>query len=359
MLERHESCAARRRRKLRNTLTAILTTVVAATLVGAGQPAAADTKENTPPDVPGQLTVDSLPCVDNLAVSTATPTLTALLTDPDAVPPYAEQVTATFAWWPVDQPTQRTEQTSSSWKSVPTRFQHRLQPGALVDSGTYAFAVQATDRAGATSMWSAECRFTVDISAPAQPTVSSTDYPDDSGWHGGPGIPGRFTFSAGGDTDTVGFRYDLSGQPTTAVAADAPGGSATVTITPDRDGPRSLSVQAVDRAGNRSPATTYVFRVADTSPTVSSVEYPLGRTGAPVGTPGTFVFQPGMPGVIEYVYSFDGRPAATVAADAGGAASVTWTPSTAGLHRITVHTRTVDGTRSETFTGAFLVARAS
>ncbi|MEU4779054.1 hypothetical protein [Micromonospora sp. NPDC023633] len=401
---------------------------------------------NTPPDVPTDLGVNGLPCADELHIGTTTPYLAAKVTDADAAPSNAEPVTATFAWWPVTDPTRRTESTSPA-KAAGSSFSYNVAAGQMVD-GTYAFAVRATDRTGDTSAWSAECRFTVDSTSPAQPTVSSTDYPADDGWYGGPGIPGQFTFSAGGDTDTVKFRYVLAGQPTIEVPVDAPGGSATVTITPDRDGPRTLTVEAVDRAGNRSPATSYVFRVRTTSPTitdgnptagygqprtltfsprmenvveytyrlndgpeqtvaavadgtatvtitptrpgyndvyvrsrtagdlpsgegtyrfylatkptVSSVEYPINKfQGAVAGTPGTFVLQAGMPGVAEFVYSFDGQPAQTVAAGADGSASVGYTPTTAGIHRITVHTRTGDGIVSETFSGTFYASRAS
>ncbi|WP_433388220.1 hypothetical protein [Micromonospora sp. KLBMP9576] len=399
---------------------------------------------NTPPDVPTNLGINGFPCTDELHVGTTTPYLMAQVTDPDAGPPNAEPVTATFAWWPVSDPASRTEWTSPA-KAAGSPFRYDISAG-LVD-GTYAFAVRAADRHN-TSAWSAQCRFAVDTTSPAQPTVSSTDYPADDGWYGGPGVPGRFTFSAGGDTDAVRFRYSLSGQPTTDVAADAPGGSATVTLTPDRDGPRTLTVEAVDLAGNRSPATSYVFRVRTTSPTITdanptagygqprtltfaprmedvveytyrlndgpeqtvaaaadgtatvtitpakpgyndvyvgsrtagglpsgeatyrfhlatkptvgSVEYPINKVqGAVAGTPGTFVLQAGMPGVTEFVYSFDGRPAQTVAAGADGSASVGYTPTTAGIHRVSVHTRTGDGTVSETFSGTFYASRAS
>ncbi|MER5701141.1 hypothetical protein ABT023_04170 [Micromonospora sp. NPDC002296] len=426
-----------------------VTVGLAALLAGTGALATAGpatASANTAPDVPGNLSVADLTCAAGLAVSTTTPYFRATVSDPDAQPAAMEQVTATFAWWPVEQPTQRTEWTSSA-KAAPGQFRYDVPAGSLVDGGTYAFAVRATDSADAASAWSAECRFTVDTTQPAQPTVSSPDYPADLGWYGGPGIPGQFTFAANGDTDTDKFRYDLSGGPTSYVAPDQPGGSATVTITPDDDGPRVLSVRAVDRAGNVSPATTYTFRVRVTSPmitdgnptagygqpraltfapgmddvaeytyrlndgpeqivgaavdgtatvtvtptrpgyndvyvrsrtagdlpsgeahhrfylatkpTVSSVEYPIGKLGAVAGTPGTFVFGPGMAGVTEYVYSFDGRPAQTVAAGTDGSASVTYTPTTATIHRVAVYTRTGDGVVSETLSGTFLVGRAT
>lgn len=322
---------------------------------------------------------------------------------------------------------------------VRRRAPRRLHRAALATALTTAAVLAVTGPPAAAGPATAQ------DTAPAQPTVSSTDYPADDGWYGGPGIPGLFTFAAAtGDADVVGFRYALMGGPANSVAADQPGGSATVTVVPDDDGPRTLSVQAVDQAGNVSPITSYTFRVRVTSPTitdgdptagygqpraltfapgmedvveytyrlndgpeqtvaaatdggatvtitptpgyntvyvrsrtaaglpsgeatyrfhlatkptVNSVEYPLNKTGAPAGTPGTFVFGPGMPGVTEYVYSFDGRPTQTVAAGVDGSASVTYTPTTAGIHRIAVYTRTGDGIVSETLSGTFLAAR--
>ncbi|WP_211763812.1 hypothetical protein [Kutzneria sp. CA-103260] len=91
------------------------------------------------------------------------------------------------------------------------------------------------------------------------PTVSSPDYPPNAS-AGGIGRPGRFTFSANGSTDVVGFRYGPD-FPSTYVAADQPGGSATVWITPTTFGVQKVAVKSVDAAGNSSPITTYWFDV--------------------------------------------------------------------------------------------------
>jgi hypothetical protein len=403
---------------------------------------------NGAPNAPGALSVLGKPCTTDMFVPEATPYLTTVLTDPDHDSAHAEQLTATFAWWPADRPADRTESTTGQLSSGSV-FRYTVPAGLLTDGGTYVFVVRATDPTGAVSAWSAECRFTVDTTSPAPPTVSSTDYPDDDGWHGGPGIPGEFTFGANGSTDTVRYRYSLPGGSPVEVAADAPGGSVTVPIAPQSEGPASLSVHAVDRAGRMSTVTTYRFLVRTTSPTivdanptagfgeartltfqprmenvveytyrlndgpeqtvaaaadgtatvtvipakpggnnvyvrsrtadglpsgegryyiylasrptVSSIEYPINAplTGAPAGTPGTFVFQPGMPGVTEYVYSIAFGPAQTVAAGPDGSASMSYTPATSKSYRITVYSRTADGVVSETFTGTFYASKAS
>ncbi|WP_428963298.1 hypothetical protein [Micromonospora fluostatini] len=314
-------------------------------------------------------------------------------------------------------------------------------------AGTVALAAAGPAHAAAPAGTASAAGATV-TAGPTAPTVTSPDYPADEGWYGGPGVPGSFTFDAGGDTDVLGFRYWLDGGAATQVAADQPGGSATVTVTPGEEGPAVLSVQAVDAAGNRSPATSHTFRVRDTSPTItdgnstagygqprtltltpgmpgvvaytyrldagaeqtvvaapdgtatitlapttpgwnnlyvrsrtaddlpsgerwhrfhletrptiSSVEYPLGQVGAPVGTPGTFVFQPGMPGVTEYVYRFGLLgPLRTVPAGPDGSASVTFTPPNFLPQQVTVFTRTADGIASESVTGHVQASRAS
>jgi hypothetical protein len=91
------------------------------------------------------------------------------------------------------------------------------------------------------------------------PSVSSSDYPANA-CAGGIGRPGRFTFSANGDTDAVGFRYGAD-FPFVNVAADRPGGSATVTITPNTSGVLKVAVESVDAAGDTSAVTNYWFCV--------------------------------------------------------------------------------------------------
>ncbi|SCL32634.1 hypothetical protein GA0070624_4527 [Micromonospora rhizosphaerae] len=219
---------------------------------------------NRAPNVPGKLAVGIYPCADNLFINTTAPYLTAELTDPDVNQTGGgDWVTATFAWWPVDRPAERTEWTSYYSLDAPATFRYDVPYGLMVDGVTYAFAVRAADEYDV-SAWSPECRFTVDTVAPPEPTVSSTDYPP--GWegpgYGGPGIPGRFTFSANGADDVKGYYYGDWG-PAHYVAAESLGASVTITYTPTSPGTHSLYVQSVDRAGNLSAEMTqYEFVVA-------------------------------------------------------------------------------------------------
>ncbi|MCW3813060.1 DNRLRE domain-containing protein [Micromonospora sp. DR5-3] len=290
---------------------------------------------NAAPNLPGKLTVHGLACADGLLIGTTTPILSAEVTDPDKVDGYAgDLVTATFAWWPVDRPAERTEWTSYGLYA-PDRFTYSVPSGLMANGGTYAFAVKAADQ-HASSDWSPECRFTVDTQVPPAPTVSSTDYP--SGWnppgYGGPGIPGRFTFTSAAD-DVAGYRWGPSGT-TTYVAADA-SGAATITWAPTDYGLKRLYVQAVDRTGNRSTVTTYEFRVRNTAPTVAD-----GNPDGRLGETRPFTFAPNMTDVVEYVWQLNSGAEQTVAADADGRATVQVTPTTA-TNTLHVRSRTRDG----------------
>ena len=89
------------------------------------------------------------------------------------------------------------------------------------------------------------------------PGVAGDLYQQDNAWHGGVGVPGKFTFTASGVADVDHYLYGWNDPPSTSVDADALGGKAVVDIAPVKDGPQTLYVQSVDRAGHRSPTTTY------------------------------------------------------------------------------------------------------
>ncbi|MEU7996559.1 hypothetical protein AB0B83_14660 [Micromonospora sp. NPDC049060] len=296
-------------------------------------------EHNANPDAPGKLSVGGVACTEATFVGTTTPELQAELTDPDVNETGGgDQVTATFAWWPVDRPTERTEFTWPSSMHAPARFRYVVPQGQLVDGGHYAFAVRAADQYGDTSAWSPECRFTVDTRKPAEPTVVSTDfprYPEQS--VSGPNVPGRFTLGANGSDDVVRYQYwgyDGSGQ----VAADGLGG-ATFTYIPKRPGPHRIEVYSVDRTGNRSTTVSYEFWVRDTAPRITDGN-PEGR----LGQPREITFSPMMAGVTEYVWWFNGEEH-TVAADADGVATVTVTP-TEIQNTLRVRSRTSGGVPS-------------
>ncbi|WP_091649392.1 hypothetical protein [Micromonospora pallida] len=276
---------------------------------------------NGAPDVPTNLRVDGRACADGLLVPTTAPVLAASVTDPDRMESYAgDPVSATFAWWPVDRPTERTEWTVSPM-SAPATQVYRMPDGHLAHGGTYAFQVRASDQ-HANSGWSAECRFTVDTVRPPTPTVSSTDYPSGGDYpgHGGAGLPGTFTFGPNGADDVAGYQWGTAG-PSNHVTADATG-AATISHAPQRHGPNRIYVRSVDRAGLPSDLVVYEFIVRDTTPRVTDND-PNARLGAPRG----FVFAPGMDDVVSYTYRLNDEPEQTVAAGADGSATVTVVPT--------------------------------
>ncbi len=104
--------------------------------------------------------------------------------------------------------------------------------------------------------WSRDCEFTVDTTAPAPPTVTSDDYPEDT-QAGGIGRTGEFVLSADGDTDVDHYLYSFTGGSQQKATPETPGGDVTIQWTPTMDGPHTLSVRSVDRAGNQSEAYRY------------------------------------------------------------------------------------------------------
>ncbi|GIG89122.1 RHS repeat domain-containing protein [Plantactinospora endophytica] len=292
---------------------------------------------NRPPDRPTNLAISWRgPCV------TAEPypwlpqgpvRLSAEVTDPDEEEQgNTDRLGATFAVWPVDDPTARVERTSSTgdgsvWAEFPAdQFGH---------DRTYAWAVRGSDGA-LNGDWSQTCYFRKDLEGPARaPTVASTDYPNDGASHDGTGIPGNFTLGANGVPEVQGFYYGLE-TATTYVAADAPGGTATISVTPQNSGRNRLLVRSVDQAGNTSAATSYEFGVRDVRPRLTGYFREIGE-------PTPFRFESRMPGVVEYRYHLDGDPVQTAPAGPDGTAEVLITASWGGHRTLTVTSRTTGG----------------
>jgi hypothetical protein len=299
---------------------------------------------NAAPRTPVDLQILGQPCgTDLVGISTIYPTVSAYLADADDSPEPVDggpgdSLTATFALWPLDDPAARVEWPVEAGTSPTTVWGYPL-PELLAEGRPYALAIRSSD-GYVSSPWSAECHFVLDTQAPmTPPTVTSTDYPDESqlpNGAGGTGIPGTFTFSADGDIDVTGFIYSMDSMGT-YVAADAPGGSATVSITPSSPGPMTLYVTGVDRAGNGSPQTYYRFAVRYTNPWIEDLS-----SDALYGDPHTLVFHPGVDNVVSYTYRLDEGAEQTVAAAADGTARVTVLPDLHGSV-LTVRSTTASG----------------
>ncbi|MGI5185692.1 hypothetical protein ACQEVZ_56550 [Dactylosporangium sp. CA-152071] len=294
------------------------------------------------PGTPAQLTVDGRSCDTGgpLWVTTDTPQLTALLTDADINDTGGGDVAyGRFAVWPVDRPQDRVELPENFAGYTPARSWGSISAGILTDGGTYAVAAQSRDDMDV-SPWSAECRFTVDTSHPAPPVVSSTDYPPGAPAHGGPGIPGAFTFTANGTADVAGYQYGESYFSMTSVAAPTLGGPVTIQLAPSRAGILTLYVQSVDRAGNLSEMVSYRFLVRNTAPAIEDAD-----PDAWLGDPHHLTFAANLDGTVAYTYQIDGGTQQTVPAEADGKARVTVVPGAEGT-TVSVFSTTAAGVRS-------------
>ncbi|MFC0109041.1 RICIN domain-containing protein [Kibdelosporangium aridum] len=184
-----------------------------------------------------------------IALNTASPTFSAIASDPDGdnVKGRLEILDGDTLVHSQDTPLFRSGG-AFSWSSVPAGVLPDNQPTKV-----YNYRARILDSLVA-GPDSPRCYFTVDRTRPVPPTISSTDFPDNTPVRS-VGELGTVTFSRGGtDTDIAGFRYGFQQDKTTMwVAADAQG-SATVPITVwDDMSSRPLYVRAVDRAGNISP----------------------------------------------------------------------------------------------------------
>ncbi|MFF0964760.1 DNRLRE domain-containing protein [Streptomyces sp. NPDC003703] len=150
----------------------------------------------------------------------------------------------------------------------------------LEDKTTYSWDVRSKDSEGLTSSFfppgDDPCRINIDASAPPQPTVDSTDFPeatsDQDNWSGIKfGGKGSVTFSATGATK---FRWSIEGN--NPVDVTAKNGAATVSaLAPAHAGPNTLQVYAYDNVGNASKRTDYTFYV----PPRDKTDGPMDATG--------------------------------------------------------------------------------
>ncbi|MCW3840505.1 hypothetical protein ONA70_10400 [Micromonospora yasonensis] len=265
-----------------------------------------------------------------------------------------------FALWPVDDPSHRTE-ISVPDGSAGMFGTGTVLAGVLVDGRSYSWQARVSDGL-ATSAWSKVCTFVVDKTFPSRPQISSANYPKaDTGQWTPVGVPGEFTFSAGGDTDVIGFAYqwyNRSGgvqgcqvvaggrfdceDPATSdrvVKADVPGGTVTVPIIPPNPFTNTLYVQSVDRAGNTSAAVGYEMRVPSTEPTIKAIGTP--EWGKPLTLKFTPV--PGMPGVTKYEYRLNNGEPQFVTAGEDGTATISFITDSASGHSVSARSYSANG----------------
>ena len=202
--------------------------------------------------VPGGATAPQLSpctvCTGAALTNTATPQLSALVADADGgVMRYDYEVWAGSSATPVTRVTYGsvtgTSATRAAW-TVPT--------GQLANGSTYEYRARGydgTDYGPWTTGWST---FTVDTTAPATPTISSTVWP--AGQWSTP-TTGALSWSTA-STDVATYQYKLD-----ADTWSTPASATTKTVTVATNAPHTLSVKATDKAGNTSATQTYTFGV--------------------------------------------------------------------------------------------------
>ncbi|SFW78233.1 hypothetical protein [Amycolatopsis australiensis] len=251
--------------------------------------------------------------------------------------------TAEFVYWPSTDPTHKL--------TAPARPDGTAEvTWTPTEAGNVWFTAQARNTSGVPSAEGSTSFVVYD-----SPVVTSADF---RSWPYGPMLPGSFRLTtrlAG----TVAFEFAVDSYTTTDVPA-RPDGTADVGYTPSTSGYHTVYVRARAADGKTSGWNYYSFTVTD-RPLVSSADYPGGQAGGP-GVAGTFTFAPGAPGTTAYVYhvhdDYRGtdEPEQTVPVDAGGKASMSWTPQQGGSYTVTVQGRKDDGSLTEAAYYTFSVA---
>ncbi|MEU0155284.1 hypothetical protein [Micromonospora fulviviridis] len=185
------------------------------------------------------------------------------------------------------------------------------------------------------------------------PRVNVSSAYDEYSPRGGIGAVGRFAvYTEIGEVTT--FEYQLNGGAWQSVPKTPDALVTDISVTMDRNGANVFTVRGRTASGEYTPQTDYPFLVG-TAPQVTSSTYPAGQWSGGVGVPGEFTFTQGSPGVVEFEYTVDDGQPVTVAANAAGVATATYTPTSVSSHTMTVRGRTADGVWTDTTRYNFLV----
>ena len=197
-------------------------------------------------------------------VNTLTPTISAIVTDPDgqlldAVFEVVESTDLFDMLWVSDW---TARQASGS------RLSTKVAAGILADGKKYAFDAAGGD--GITmGPWTDWCYFNVDITKPVAPTITPVTSGDgvdavylENLERGAIGVKGAFTLSPGSSTDVKQFSYSFVDPAAMTTIDVTPGTTYRLPFEPTTSGTTTLYVKSIDRAGNVSPQRAYTFTVA-------------------------------------------------------------------------------------------------
>jgi hypothetical protein len=205
---------------------------------------------NTPPTTPTALSVRPCAsvCSPSALTSSATPTLAAQSTDADHDRVrYSYEVYAGHAATPPAAAVATGQVPDAASGALATWL-----PPAL-STGDYEYRVKADDGALATA-WSAFTPFTVDITAPSVPALSSTTFSTEGGW--GTARAGTFTFASTDASGIAGYSWQLDRGGWSAYSTTASAALSALT-----DGLHTYRVRAQDKAGGVSDIATRHFGV--------------------------------------------------------------------------------------------------
>jgi RHS repeat-associated protein len=131
--------------------------------------------------------------------------------------------------------------------------------GTLTNGTTYSWRAKQYDGTDYSTAWSSWIDVTVDTTAPATPSVSSSTYTANS-W-ASTQVDAPFTFSSSGHLDVASwdYRFDGGQWQTKTGNVGTTNSATTFTLTEIPSGWNTLHVVATDRAGNRSSEATFSF----------------------------------------------------------------------------------------------------
>ncbi|MBO0981297.1 LamG domain-containing protein [Microbacterium sp. SD291] len=220
---------------------------------------------NRPPNKPTgvKLSSPSVACASGTSrpkIASTTPTLTAVVTDPDG-----GTVQAHFQIVQAGTSTEVWNSGTLAGKASGSSFSATVSAGKLVNGQSYQYRVTATDGSKWSGWSTALCEFTVDTSKPVAPVITpvrtgvAAIYDEDVE-RGGVGFAGKFTLSRGTSTDVKSFSYAFNSTTLSSTVVPDASGNAVISFTPTAAGATTLTARSVDEAGNTSE-TTYKFDV--------------------------------------------------------------------------------------------------
>ncbi|MFF7579147.1 LamG-like jellyroll fold domain-containing protein [Streptomyces sp. NPDC008061] len=137
------------------------------------------------------------------------------------------------------------------------------------------------------------CYFTYDTTAPATPTITSSEYPEstDDGesdpWFDGVGKYGTFQLK-GANSDVTKYWYGINSDPSSKNTVSTSAGAAkSIKVLPAKAGLNFIMAQALDSSGRVSAPVTYYFKVRAGQPERASWQFDdgIGASQAVGSTP--------------------------------------------------------------------------